>query len=238
MTCTTCVLWGARSAHCGRELLYKNTVTVKRFDPRRLAFVGAFGRSRKGPGRVCRKLVRRRRVDGIMEQRRWPRCGSGARPDDTHVTVESLRRGLAQAENPSGVLRGRMRHAPPAAPPRPAAASHAASGVISISGAPLELLQPAQPALRPAPRPRPAPPTHTDRLRAGRANAVEKFRGNSDGEAHEQAPAEWCCAICLRTDWHKRGLSRLPRCQHVFHTLCVDKWFERASVCPYCRVPV
>ena len=165
---------------------------------------------------------------------RWARCGS-ATPTDTVITVESLRSGLARAENPAGVLRGRVR---PAAPPRraPPSADLRHVGGVSISGTQLELLQSLQPAAPRQPA-RPVPPERPDRLRLGRAKAVVKFRGDMD-DADSQFPADWVCAICLRGDWDKRGLSRLPRCSHVFHTLCIDKWFERASICPTCRQPV
>lgn len=198
---------------------------------------------------------------------RWPRCGS-ATAADAIVTVESLRRGLQRAENPSGVLRGRTRPPPPVrvATSRSATAAAATSSAVSISGATINLLPPSHPSVRAPPRPLVPPPDRKDRLRAGRANAIIKFRGNNEGSENEKAPVDWCCAICLRPDWHQRGLSRLPRCQHVFHTLCVDKvraaltrtrniiakclllssyvqslvtqWFERASLCPYCRVAV
>ena len=172
-------------------------------------------------------------ADRCMEPRRWQRCGSAS--SAPHVTVESLRRGLERAENPSGVLRGRTVRPPrqftaAARPPTNPAASS-----VNITGTQLELLQapvaPAQPPLVLA-------HNHEERLPARRAYAVIKFRGGEGDGADAQAPAEWCCAICLRVEWNKQRLSRMPRCKHVFHTTCVDRWFQRASSCPYCRKPV
>jgi hypothetical protein len=44
------------------------------------------------------------------------------------------------------------------------------------------------------------------------------------------------CPICLET-MRGRGCSRLP-CEHVYHTECVQKWWERHASCPYCRMSV
>ena len=194
-----------------------------------------------------------------MESRRWTRCGSGGGRTGatlggrtsalTHATasfsdgttITELRAGLSRAENPHGVLRGRVRPNPasinaivapsrrPSSSSNPPSTNHDA--IVSITGQHLNLLEQPQPA-QPPPRPRPIPPERPDRLRAGRAAAVVKFRGD------ENRPDDWCCAICLRTDWHKHALSRMPKCGHVFHTSCVAKWFERASICPTCRQPV
>ena len=164
----------------------------------------------------------------MAESQRWARCGSAP-----SVTIEALRRGLARAENPEGVLRGHLlvrRASHHGAAASSSATSSNAS--VSITGTQLALLGPSAPPRAPPP-PVVLPHRREDRLPLRRAQAVIKFRGTGDDH-----PADWCCAICLRADWKQRGLSRLPHCAHVFHTACVDRWFERASACPTCRRPV
>jgi len=42
------------------------------------------------------------------------------------------------------------------------------------------------------------------------------------------------CAICL--DLLKVGnkVKKLP-CSHLFHRLCISKWFQSHAICPLCR---
>ncbi len=42
------------------------------------------------------------------------------------------------------------------------------------------------------------------------------------------------CGICRDTLIEKKVL----RCNHVFHTECIDMWAEKCNQCPYCRQPV
>jgi hypothetical protein len=41
------------------------------------------------------------------------------------------------------------------------------------------------------------------------------------------------CSICLASS-PDGGTTTLP-CGHAFHGVCVNKWFENQSTCPYCR---
>lgn len=43
------------------------------------------------------------------------------------------------------------------------------------------------------------------------------------------------CAVCL--EGHRPGerCRVLPRCKHVFHAACVDRWLVKVPACPVCR---
>lgn len=46
------------------------------------------------------------------------------------------------------------------------------------------------------------------------------------------------CAVCL-SEFEENETGRLlPKCNHSFHTDCIDMWFKSHSTCPLCRSPV
>ncbi|KAJ7556652.1 hypothetical protein O6H91_05G092300 [Diphasiastrum complanatum] len=46
------------------------------------------------------------------------------------------------------------------------------------------------------------------------------------------------CSVCL-CEFHESEEGRLlPRCNHRFHTECIDMWFQTHSSCPLCRASV
>ncbi|XP_062108711.1 RING-H2 finger protein ATL2 [Humulus lupulus] len=46
------------------------------------------------------------------------------------------------------------------------------------------------------------------------------------------------CAVCLSEFEENEMGRRLPKCNHNFHTECIDMWFHSHSTCPLCRSPV
>ncbi|CAA6670279.1 unnamed protein product [Spirodela intermedia] len=46
------------------------------------------------------------------------------------------------------------------------------------------------------------------------------------------------CAVCLEALQDGERCRRLPRCRHVFHKACVDRWLVAAPACPVCRTGV
>ncbi|XP_008795815.1 RING-H2 finger protein ATL64-like [Phoenix dactylifera] len=46
------------------------------------------------------------------------------------------------------------------------------------------------------------------------------------------------CAVCLMEFREGENGRLLPRCNHRFHTECVDMWFQSHSTCPLCRASI
>jgi len=45
------------------------------------------------------------------------------------------------------------------------------------------------------------------------------------------------CTICAEVIENTDTIYNL-RCQHIFHTSCLEPWLERSQTCPNCRVPI
>ncbi|KAI9091078.1 hypothetical protein K1719_028348 [Acacia pycnantha] len=43
------------------------------------------------------------------------------------------------------------------------------------------------------------------------------------------------CAVCLSEFDHHDTVRLIPKCNHVFHTQCIDAWFASHETCPVCR---
>mmetsp|Transcript_7422 Transcript_7422/g.10945 ORF Transcript_7422/g.10945 Transcript_7422/m.10945 type:complete len:140 (-) Transcript_7422:64-483(-) len=53
--------------------------------------------------------------------------------------------------------------------------------------------------------------------------------------SYEQLPQDLSqCAICTKSFTLKRDIRVLP-CGHIFHKVCVEKWFFERVCCPLCR---
>nr|XP_010938492.1 RING-H2 finger protein ATL17-like [Elaeis guineensis] len=46
------------------------------------------------------------------------------------------------------------------------------------------------------------------------------------------------CGVCLMEFEEGETGRLLPRCNHGFHTECVDMWFQSHSTCPLCRASI
>lgn len=43
------------------------------------------------------------------------------------------------------------------------------------------------------------------------------------------------CSICS-CDLNQNEIIRKTPCKHVFHSMCIDKWFKISQSCPICRL--
>ena len=46
------------------------------------------------------------------------------------------------------------------------------------------------------------------------------------------------CAVCLCEFKEGEELRLVPKCEHRFHSGCIDMWFHSHTTCPLCRTPV
>ncbi|XP_051126320.1 RING-H2 finger protein ATL18-like [Andrographis paniculata] len=62
---------------------------------------------------------------------------------------------------------------------------------------------------------------------------VSELREDDDNGDNDE---EQICSICLAEFERADMVSKLPRCGHVFHTECIEKWLDRCHfTCPLCR---
>lgn len=55
---------------------------------------------------------------------------------------------------------------------------------------------------------------------------------------HKELVSDDECCICLGIFGDGDKVKVLPRCQHCFHSECVDKWLTTQSSCPLCRASI
>ena len=112
-----------------------------------------------------------------------------------------------------------------------------AAAPVSITGMQISMsVASRRPSVPVQPRPQPLD-GNEKALELRRKHKVIRFVGGSS-DGIELPDAEWVCAICLSNRWARVQLARMPRCEHCFHSSCVDKWFLRSGKCPSCRQPV
>uniref|UniRef100_A0A2P2MIT7 Uncharacterized protein MANES_01G275000 n=1 Tax=Rhizophora mucronata TaxID=61149 RepID=A0A2P2MIT7_RHIMU len=61
-----------------------------------------------------------------------------------------------------------------------------------------------------------------------RRNPGKKKKGDDD----QAIPY---CVVCLYEATGGERLRKLPKCNHCFHVVCIDQWFQAHSTCPLCR---
>ncbi|GFQ01145.1 E3 ubiquitin-protein ligase rha1b [Phtheirospermum japonicum] len=58
----------------------------------------------------------------------------------------------------------------------------------------------------------------------------------SDENGGENIDGEEMCSICLMKFLKEDFVNKLPKCGHVFHVGCLEKWLDRCRfTCPLCR---
>lgn len=65
---------------------------------------------------------------------------------------------------------------------------------------------------------------------------MRRFRDLKSNEGSNEVGNDEACSICLAEFESEDLVSQPPKCSHVFHTDCIDKWVERNNfTCPLCR---
>jgi hypothetical protein len=65
-----------------------------------------------------------------------------------------------------------------------------------------------------------------------RSLPIAQFKKKNE---EESSPSNNECAVCLGEFQEGEWLKHLPNCCHVFHTACIDTWFQSHTNCPLCR---
>jgi hypothetical protein len=61
----------------------------------------------------------------------------------------------------------------------------------------------------------------------------------SEIKENSAIPQETVCAVCQDHETQSpNNVWRILRCQHSFHKVCVDTWFQRNVHCPVCRIDI
>lgn len=70
-------------------------------------------------------------------------------------------------------------------------------------------------------------------------NSLPIFLHSSNSEAAAQGFQEYDeCSICLCCFEENEIVKVIPKCLHLYHSQCVDKWLQNHAVCPLCRAPL
>ena len=56
-----------------------------------------------------------------------------------------------------------------------------------------------------------------------------------DSDKMSQLCHQICCSICLQDFQDGDSARELPKCGHIYHLDCIDKWLTRNGSCPVCR---
>ncbi|XP_058738587.1 E3 ubiquitin-protein ligase ATL6-like [Vicia villosa] len=57
----------------------------------------------------------------------------------------------------------------------------------------------------------------------------------SEVKIHKIGKEDLECAVCLSEFEDTETLRLIPKCDHVFHTECIDEWLALHTTCPVCR---
>lgn len=58
---------------------------------------------------------------------------------------------------------------------------------------------------------------------------------NTELLVFDQETTENVCSICQHAFIERNIIRKINSCQHIFHTSCIDRWFNTHTTCPVCR---
>ncbi|KAI4335243.1 hypothetical protein L6164_013907 [Bauhinia variegata] len=65
-----------------------------------------------------------------------------------------------------------------------------------------------------------------------------KYKKEQEQGGDGAAAGDYECPVCLSVFEEGEQVTKLPRCNHSFHALCIDMWLYSHFDCPICRTPV
>lgn len=65
-----------------------------------------------------------------------------------------------------------------------------------------------------------------------------RFLPSIFNDSEEEGTFPSCCSLCLEEFDTEKSITVCPCGPHVFHTECLDSWFQHARSCPLCRADV
>lgn len=80
-------------------------------------------------------------------------------------------------------------------------------------------------------------PEDTDEMRVMLFTRIQSVKYNLQEHGHADS-----CPICCGEFEEKQSVKLLPKCEHIFHEDCIEKWILKAKhryiCCPVCRVNI
>ncbi|KAK4283454.1 hypothetical protein QN277_000402 [Acacia crassicarpa] len=73
-------------------------------------------------------------------------------------------------------------------------------------------------------------------IRLNRNSTLSSYKYKKESE--QDCDCDSVCPVCLSGFEEGEEVTKLPRCKHRFHALCIDMWLYSHFDCPICRTPV
>jgi len=68
--------------------------------------------------------------------------------------------------------------------------------------------------------------------------SIEDIQFDENESSLNENKIKEICSVCLEVieigEWYKK----IPKCQHCFHSVCIDNWLSTRPSCPVCRLEV